>query len=352
MTQLPGQRNRTIDAAKGIGIYLVVLGHLNTISALQVPIYSFHMPLFYIISGMLFCKEKYPSFGAFFKKRFRTLIIPYLIFSFISLLIWIVLTLYPLGFTRENTSTIISYFVQIFIDQDSSKPCNTPLWFVPNLFLVECIYYFVSCIKSKPAHWLTILVLAALGWYTESAYCPVDFSFLPWNASSALFALGLYAIGNHFPALLMNPIPAMEKKAQIPYRLLVFAVCFAVLVPLARYNGGVSFGRRELRNGFVFYATGLLGTVGVLSLSSLLQPSRLLNFCGRNSFYIMATHRIFQVLFREGSRLIFHISFSDLYERWGLPFILLFSVVIKALCMLFALYYGKLVQSIHDRRSR
>lgn len=49
------RRDNVIDAFRGIGILLVVLGHI--IGDTQVPlnklILSFHMPLFFFCSGML-----------------------------------------------------------------------------------------------------------------------------------------------------------------------------------------------------------------------------------------------------------------------------------------------------------
>lgn len=46
-------RDSTIDIAKGIGIFLVVLGHFAVFaSPLYHYIYLFHMPLFFFISGM------------------------------------------------------------------------------------------------------------------------------------------------------------------------------------------------------------------------------------------------------------------------------------------------------------
>lgn len=46
-----------IDFAKVIGLYLMVLGHGNMVSDdLRCYIYSFHMPLFFVISG-LFAKD-------------------------------------------------------------------------------------------------------------------------------------------------------------------------------------------------------------------------------------------------------------------------------------------------------
>ena len=48
-------RIQSIDNAKGIGIILVVIGHsVDVFSAIGVSISSFHMPLFFILSGFLF----------------------------------------------------------------------------------------------------------------------------------------------------------------------------------------------------------------------------------------------------------------------------------------------------------
>ena len=50
------QENRLpyLDAAKGAGIILVVLGHIwETESPATILIYSFHVPLFFLISGIL-----------------------------------------------------------------------------------------------------------------------------------------------------------------------------------------------------------------------------------------------------------------------------------------------------------
>lgn len=67
-----------IDALKGIGIMLVVLGHHSLPAALDTYIFSFHMPLFFFISGFLFDFGKYSKSGAnFVKGKFRSLLLPY-----------------------------------------------------------------------------------------------------------------------------------------------------------------------------------------------------------------------------------------------------------------------------------
>ena len=53
MENLTKKRLNYLDYAKGIGILLVVLGHIYN-NSVKLWIYSFHMPLFFIISGYLY----------------------------------------------------------------------------------------------------------------------------------------------------------------------------------------------------------------------------------------------------------------------------------------------------------
>lgn len=73
------QRNPVIDVCKGIGILLVVVGHLGTIWGS--PIYMFHMSLFFILSGVCF-SDKYLDLKVdFVRKRFMSILLPFLLFK-------------------------------------------------------------------------------------------------------------------------------------------------------------------------------------------------------------------------------------------------------------------------------
>ena len=77
------KRIEYIDIAKGLGIILVVIGHC--IDGKTFPgtwISSFHMPLFFILSGMCFNASRYTSLIPFFYKRFKTLFLPLLFFLY------------------------------------------------------------------------------------------------------------------------------------------------------------------------------------------------------------------------------------------------------------------------------
>lgn len=56
-------RNRWLDIAKGIAIILMVAGHTPIPSVMSHFIYAFHMPLFFISSGLVSNYEKYSLVG-------------------------------------------------------------------------------------------------------------------------------------------------------------------------------------------------------------------------------------------------------------------------------------------------
>ena len=47
-------RDIIIDILKGIGMLLVIIGHSGCIWPFYLAIYAFHMPLFFIVSGLFF----------------------------------------------------------------------------------------------------------------------------------------------------------------------------------------------------------------------------------------------------------------------------------------------------------
>ena len=74
-------RNQELDVAKGLGILLVVIGHgYSHTTNIELLIYGFHMPFFFIISGIIY-GQKQVQFEFNLRKKIKTLIIPYLFFE-------------------------------------------------------------------------------------------------------------------------------------------------------------------------------------------------------------------------------------------------------------------------------
>ena len=125
---ISSQRIAYLDIARGIGILLVVLAHsdLAWISTyLHRFIYSFHVPLFFFLSGYFF-STKIP-FGIFIKKRFNAILKPYL---FTIFLIYLVKT----SFTNMSFGTMLGRLAKSLYATGEYIEW-IPLWFLPACFL-------------------------------------------------------------------------------------------------------------------------------------------------------------------------------------------------------------------------
>lgn len=294
-------RNPAIDVAKGIGILLVVFAHINYTPAPLTYIYSFHMPLFFILSGLLFRKEKYPTFRQFLKNRFYTLICPYLFFYSAALVIKILTTFASDGISGVLSPTMLKALTQMFLAWGPSASPNNPLWFVPCLLCVEIMYFFI--VSKKPwVNGLICTVLVCLGWLMKSEYLHIAGQRLLWNADIAFFAIGYYAFGNLFA----EKLTALQENFGNRKLICLAAALLlgVILYPLAMYNGKVSVGSGIFQNGFLLYATGIIGTAGVLFAAFALENCRFLQYLGKNTFAIMGTHYVIRNLMNIVFKLI------------------------------------------------
>jgi len=62
---MKNKRIEWADTLKAIGIFFVVLGHNVLPAEMYKYIFSFHVPLFFFISGYLFFPEKFRNFSDF-----------------------------------------------------------------------------------------------------------------------------------------------------------------------------------------------------------------------------------------------------------------------------------------------
>ena len=123
-----------IDTAKGIGIILMVLGHIGLGSYAYSSIYSFHMPLFFFISGLLFSAPDKRKLV----KRCKTILIPYFSLGLVYLAVdWIVS-----GFNPDTA-------YHLFWDNSYGLPIESALWFFNCFFGLSTHIFFARSFYKK-----------------------------------------------------------------------------------------------------------------------------------------------------------------------------------------------------------
>lgn len=147
-----------VNLLKALAILVVVSGHLEFSLIPMFPPYSFQVMVFFFIAGMLF-KEKY-TFIEYFKRRFKTLLVPYFLYAAFYLVLTILLApvigkFWGMPVTLKN-ELLIPFLTGHQLDLIS------PLWFVPSLFITLIIYKILSCIKCSDTLRLGVYLVFAL----------------------------------------------------------------------------------------------------------------------------------------------------------------------------------------------
>ena len=186
-----GQRIDWIDSVKGIGIVLVYIGHCY-IPAVNGLIYSFHMPLFFIISGFLWNTGKYQKMTIkdFVEKKIKAYIIPYLKMALICFVIWgLIYGMFQCDNINGYFHKIWQYTYGILLVYPRSQymPACFPLWFLVALFFAEILYFFANKTKVPV---LLILLFTIIG-YGFSKIIK-----LPFSIDCALSLVSFLYIGN------------------------------------------------------------------------------------------------------------------------------------------------------------
>ena len=123
-----------IDIAKGIGIFLIVFGHtIQQTGIMRQILYSFHVPLFFVISGLTYKSDESSTF--FLKKKIKGLLIPYWAVGLISIIVILLINQF-VHLQQDNTNFFVNVFGLIYGNYRTGLMWwNRPLWFIPCLFI-------------------------------------------------------------------------------------------------------------------------------------------------------------------------------------------------------------------------
>lgn len=276
-------RYNWIDSLKGMAIILVVIGHLNGVSSgLNQYIYSFHMPLFFFISGYLFNFEKYIDIGKeYVIKKINSLIIPYFFFSVISYIFYIIMdSLYqPQIQNIEVFKEGILFNLYVIICSASGYLINTPLWFLPCLFITE-VSFFILRKHFKPNYALLFIIIAfSLIGFLYNNYVPLR---LPWGADIAFTGIVFYSAGYIFRT---NYESIFFGKSYF-----FILILFLVHITLSFVNPRVDMYYLKYNNYLLFYISAFSGILFYTYMFKTMKSLRTLRFYGKNSLTILGFH--------------------------------------------------------------
>jgi fucose 4-O-acetylase-like acetyltransferase len=349
-----GSRLLCLDAAKGIGIICVVIGHIATDPLLARFIFSFHMPLFFFLSGIAF---EFSRQEQFICRHMRSLLMPYVIFCILSFLYWFLLERH----FRPSDFNATSAFLNIFFAQGGKYIFNSVMWFLPCLFIVEVFYYTIQKrIPSGLAAALVVLAFVVAG-FAVSGTKPFPPCFrlsvrLPLMLDTAMVGLAFYALGaclGRFPAtgvhLCKSALAAtMEVRRTVlaSVSISAFALCLSLAVFFPSKTDLAEF---ILSDPVIFFIGSCSGIVAVIAAAKCVSLTWL-QATGRMSLVIMCLHEPVKRVLLKIAEGVLGIDIADL--RVGIFTSIVIATITLFFCISLALFIYRFFPWIAGKKAR
>ena len=311
-------RHAWIDNAKGLGIILVVYGHILPSDTLMFDwVVSFNLALFFFLSGVLY-KER--PLAAVMSRSWRRLMVPYFTWAVATYVFWITIGRH-VGKGMESDMSVVKPLLGIFygINSDDWLVFNRPLWFLPALFSLLLFYASIPSLRNR-ALVVFLMPVSVLGHVLVRSDLPLP----PWGIAPCLIYFPFFVAGTF-----CSP---NYKRLQVPKSSTVWLAAgvswilhFCILVLSARF-----FDFAEAR-----LALPILGISGVVFASAAIGDCRWLQFIGRNTIAILCAHGITT----GATRFLVSRSVFDVVPSWGQHLIILLGAIL--LCWPVCVYTRK-----------
>jgi len=284
-TPVVATRLQWVDQAKGIGILLVVFGHVLSgvrLAGLHVDpqffrwtwdaIYSFHIPLFFYLSGLFFPHSwQRRGFRGVMLSKVDTLVYPYVLWSLLQGLLQVAMSQHV-----NNPVTLGEVFSLLW------RP-RQEFWFLYALFFVYlyvCVLYAVL-----PARLRWTLLIAAVAFYFLRGPLRHEGPWIVYPAWYLVYFLAGALLHSATRTLTEQPRRWLAVSVIVFAGAVVLSHWLAATVPNGQSNPAISAGN---------LLAAVSGTVMVVCVSVLLanREVRLMADLGRRSLEIYLLHTV------------------------------------------------------------
>jgi fucose 4-O-acetylase-like acetyltransferase len=284
-TEILGHRLEWIDAAKGIGMFLVIWEHASW--AYYPPwnhvFVSFVMPMFFLLAGLTYNNKKYRNdLKGFLSSRGKQFMIPY----FILMALWIIMAAAVPSTSIQSASELVFWFAY-----GAGPPTGSPhLWFLPMMFLAMVIFVvFDKVMEHLPpiSKWLLIAIFPLFTIYLNTSFSeflvanwPLTTGLIPWRLGGVLIAATFMIIGNEIRRFIKLRDWTFNNLGLDLGALLGMGM---ILLALSEMNGYTDIASDVLGSVWIYLLTGVIGTYIMFAGSTLLvrNTTRFKNFLVR-----------------------------------------------------------------------
>lgn len=273
-------RKREIDILKGIGIILMIIGHIEFGEIIDKGIHGFHMVLFIWVSGFLH-KSVNSNFKGWLLKKIRSLLVPYFFFG----MCFIFIAGLQVVAHQKNIQDFTNHIIHLLFVNTEGLAVAGAIWYLTAIFFIEIIYVIVeNNIKSDFVKMIMVCAIFAMGILIATFNIK-----LPWGVGIAFVGVLFYHIG-----VCTKKYETKLQELNRGYGI-VFLIVGMLIIML---NSNVNMRLEKYGNPVMFVLGAIFTTIGLLKISYRISLSKNiliteLNYIGRNSLVYLCLNEFF-----------------------------------------------------------
>ena len=285
-----------LDMAKGIGILLMIVGHTISLGWQKDLIYSFHMPLFFVCSGMtMVLSNNWLEWREAAKKSAKRLLLPALVlFMVMTLWTYLVEGQFDAAYTKDFAlnrlaSLLLASGSDVMVFGKEVAAIGL-LWFLPALFFARLLLDALHMLMPKKWESLVILAWALVLTLRLS---------LPLALDLGLAGIGFVDIGIWLRERLPQWEQEGKKKIATGDKVLIGAGIFWFLAFLLQEKSAVpafDMAKRDYGITFLGLAMAACGSLSLIllcrKLEKYVRADGFLATCGRYSMLLLSIHAL------------------------------------------------------------
>lgn len=242
-----------LDIYRGIGIVIMIAGHIEFGERFDYWLHAFHMPMWFILSGYFYKEPE--RIAGYVRKKAEQLLIPYFAFGGGYYILWLIL---------KRDAPILEPIRHIIFFNHTGLPISGVLWFLTCLFLMNLIFLLIKTFFKKDKSVLIATLAIALLGITFNVLIGVR---LPWSADTAMINIPFYCMGY---------LLRKKETNKYIYRVLHLAPIYTfAIVLIGSYlifkNGYVNLRTAHYGSFGLFYLNAIIMAVGLWNSSQILS---------------------------------------------------------------------------------
>lgn len=311
-------RKRWVDVAKSLGLFLVFWGHTlysgsEAASLINRTIYSFHMPMYFILSGYVLKPDSKP-FIEYFKNKFNRIFLPALIVYIFTL---------PIYFYSLDYSTTTAYIVIVKVFYIAGLCAyNAPIWFFFCMFQVLMVSKLLNLSNASNSKLikaaLSFLFLTYIMYVSEWKY------FNLFGINKCVLGLFFYSCG-----IILKRTNYEKQIMQIGTIALPLWALSGVLLN----NTLCSMYAMNLGALWLYILSGITGTLAIFMVCKYLENIKKLQDYAKWIIFIVSSHYVFVTLIKKFASLL-SIKGTYAYDIISFLYVLLVLYAYKYVCQI------------------